>query len=93
LTNDTPGNQLGVRVTPGAARSEFAGVRNGVLHVKIAAPPVRGQANKELVDFLSRALGVGRSAVTIVRGHTSRNKLIEVAGMDRNEIFRRLDIE
>jgi uncharacterized protein (TIGR00251 family) len=89
LTRGQQGNRLDVRVTPGAARSEVSGARDGVLHVKIGAPPERGKANKEL----SRALGVGRSAVTIVRGHTARNKLIEVAGLSHEEIFRRLNIK
>jgi uncharacterized protein (TIGR00251 family) len=93
LTRGKPGDRLEVKVTPGAARSEVTGAKEGVLHVKIAAPPVRGQANKELVDFLGRALGVGRSAVIIVRGHTARKKLIEVAGLNREEILRRLNIK
>ena len=81
---------LEVKVTPGAARSEITGVTEGVLHVKIAAPPARGKANRELIDFLSVALGVNKSAVSIIKGQTSRRKLIEVEGMDREEILRRL---
>ena len=84
-------DRLEVKVTPGAARSEIAGVVEGVLHVKIAAPPERGRANRELIDFLSRTLGVGRSAVAIVRGQTARRKIIEVAGMGREEVLRRLE--
>jgi uncharacterized protein (TIGR00251 family) len=86
-------DRLEVKVTPGAPRNEIAGVTGGVLHVKIAAPPVRGRANRELTDFLSRALGVGRSAVTIVRGGTGRRKIIEVEGMDREAVLRRLSAE
>jgi uncharacterized protein (TIGR00251 family) len=82
--------RLEVKVTPGAARCEITGVREGVLHVKIVAPPVRGKANKELVDFLSRALGVGRSAVSIIKGETGRHKIVEVEGLNREEIWLRL---
>jgi uncharacterized protein len=83
-------DRLEVKVTPGAARSQIGDVREGVLQVKIGAPPVRGKANRELIDFLARALGVSRAAVSIVRGGTGRNKLVEVAGLDRREIIRRL---
>lgn len=81
---------LEVKVTPGAVRSEVTGVREGILHVKIAAPPVRGKANRELIDYLSRALGVSRSDISIVKGEASRHKVIEVAGLERDEILRRL---
>jgi len=83
---------LEVKVTPGAGRSEVTGVRKGILHVKTAAPPVHGKANKELIDYLSRALGVSRSAVSIIKGEASRHKVIEVEGLDKEEILRRLDV-
>jgi uncharacterized protein (TIGR00251 family) len=83
-------NRLEVKVTAGASRSEISGIKNGILLVKIAAPPVRGKANQELIDFLSRALGVSRSAVSIVRGDTARHKVIEVEGLGREEVLRRL---
>jgi uncharacterized protein (TIGR00251 family) len=84
---------LEVKVTPGAGRNEIVGVREGALHVKIAAPPVRGKANRELIDFLARTLGVSRSAVSIVKGEAGRHKVIEVAGLEREEILRRLKSE
>jgi len=61
-----------------------------VLGVKVAAPPVRGQANRELVAFLSQVLGVGKSSLAILKGHTSRNKLISVSGLSQEEVIRRL---
>ena len=84
--------RLTVRVTPNASRSEITGVREGVLQIKIAAPPVEGKANKELVEFLSEALGVRKSAVIIVKGQTGRKKIIEVEGMGREEILKRLAV-
>jgi uncharacterized protein (TIGR00251 family) len=83
-------DRLEVKVIPAASRSEIASCTGGVLHLKIAAPPARGRANRELIDFLSRALGVSRSAVTIVRGEAARRKIIEVEGLGREEILRRL---
>ncbi len=90
MTTGRQPNRLEVKVAPGAARSEVTGVRDDVLYVKIAAPPVRGKANKELIDLLARALGVSRSAISIIKGETSRHKAIEVEGLDRDEILRRL---
>ncbi len=83
---------LSIRVTPNAGRNEITGLRDGVLQVKIAAPPVEGKANKELIEFLSRRLGVKRSAITIVKGQTGRNKAIEIEGLNREKILKWLAI-
>ena len=66
------------------------GFADGTLRLKIAAPPVKSKANRELVDFLSRSLGVSKSAVTIEKGLTSRNKMIAIEGLDRDSILERL---
>ncbi|MBN1176995.1 MAG: YggU family protein [Dehalococcoidales bacterium] len=79
-----------MKVTPNAGRNEITGFTEGVLHVKINAPPVKGKANRELIDFLSRALGVKKSAIAIVKGQTSRNKTITVAGMSREDILKNI---
>ncbi len=83
-------NWLSIKVTPNAGHNQIAGFADGVLQVKIAAPPVRGKANKELIDFLGEALGVRKCSLSIVRGQTSRNKVIAVEGMSNEEIIRRL---
>jgi uncharacterized protein (TIGR00251 family) len=79
-----------VRVQPNAARNEVVGFTSGVLQVRIAAPPVKGKANRELVDFLSHVLRVSKSRVAILKGHTARNKVIAVSGLSQEEISRRL---
>ena len=66
------------------------GFKGELLQVKVAAPPIKGKANKELVSFLSQALGVTKSTLTIVKGHTSRNKVILVAGLSQEDLSRRL---
>jgi uncharacterized protein (TIGR00251 family) len=75
------GNYLSVRVVPRAGRSEIVGMRGDALVVRVAAPPVDGAANDELVRVLSAALRVPRSAVRVVSGAAGRSKLVEVAGM------------
>ncbi len=75
---------------PGAAANEVVGSNGGVWQVRVAAPPVRGKANKELVDFLSRRLGVAKSRIAIVRGYTARDKVIAISGLSQEEVTRRL---
>lgn len=75
-----------VRVKPRVARSRIGGVREGVLDVSVAAPPVDGEANAELIRVLSRKLGIKRRAVRVVSGEASRSKLIEVDGLDAEAV-------
>jgi uncharacterized protein (TIGR00251 family) len=70
-----------VRVVPRATRSEIVGEHDGALRVRIAAPPVDGAANKELLRLLACALHVSRSAVEITAGHTSKVKTVTVVGV------------
>ena len=90
LESSAERNRLAVKVTPNAGRNAISGVKDGILQVKIAAPPDKGKANKELIDFLSESLGVRKSAVTIIRGETSRNKIINIWGMNQEEALKRL---
>ena len=79
-----------VRVHPNAARNKVVGVTDGVWQVRVSAPPVKGKANKELITFLSGILGVGKSQIDIIRGHTTRNKVIAVSGLSQEDIMKRL---
>lgn len=76
-----------VRVVPRASRSEVVGEHDGALRVRVAAPPVEGAANVELVRLLARALGVPARAVEITSGHASKTKLVRVAGADRARLL------
>jgi uncharacterized protein len=67
-----------VQVVPRASRSEIVGEHNGALRVRIAAPPVDGAANEELIRTLARALRVPRRDVEIISGHSSRIKQVSV---------------
>jgi len=69
-----------VQVVPRASRSEIVGEHNGALRVRVAAPPVDGAANEELVRTLALVFGVPRKAVEIIRGHTARTKRVRVLG-------------
>lgn len=79
--------QFAVRVVPRASRSEIVGEHDGALRVRIAAPPVEGAANEELVRTLAHALGVPRRAVEITSGHASKTKLVRVAGATQERLL------
>jgi uncharacterized protein len=85
-----PSIRLRVRVSPGAARSEVVG-RHGVgWKVRLGAPAENGKANEALIGLLAATLGVPRSRVAIVRGHTARDKTVVVDGVAAADVEARL---
>ncbi len=80
--------RVAVHVQPRARRTEVAGLHGDAVKVRLAAPPVDGAANEELVRFVAERLGVPRSAVRVAAGAASRRKLVEVDGMEA-EVARR----
>jgi uncharacterized protein (TIGR00251 family) len=83
--------ELNLRVIPRARKTEIAGMREGVLVVRVAAPPVEGAANEALVDFLSALFHIPRRSVEILSGEHGRQKrvaLIGVAQDDFQELLR-----
>jgi uncharacterized protein (TIGR00251 family) len=80
-----------VHAKPRAKKSRLGGVRpDGSVEIALAAPPVDGAANEELVRFLAAALGVGKRSVEIVRGGSSQKKLVAVHGLDRATLLEAL---
>jgi len=82
--------EISLRVYPNSSRNEVVGFTEGVLRVRVSAPPVRGKANKELITLLSRILGVNKGSIDIIKGHTSRNKVVVVDGLSQEEVMNRL---
>ena len=82
------GCELSVRVTPSAKRTQIVRWQDDALMIKVAAPPVEGAANVELVRFLARdVLGLPRSTVKVVRGEKSRTKTLFI-GAAREDVER-----
>ena len=69
---------LRVYAQPRASRDEIAGVHGDALKIRVAAPPVDGEANEALCRFLAKACGVAKSAVTVEAGDTGRNKTVRI---------------
>jgi uncharacterized protein (TIGR00251 family) len=80
--------RFSVRVQPRAARSELVGLHGDALKVRLSAPPVDGAANVALGELLADALGVPRHSVRVISGATSRGKIVEVDGVNVENIRR-----
>jgi uncharacterized protein (TIGR00251 family) len=86
------GTRVALRVQPRASRNEVAGLHGDTLKVRLAAPPVDGAANEALVRYLAEILAVPRAAVTLVGGHSSRSKAVQVSGLAPGVVARRLGV-
>ena len=84
------GVTIAILVTPRASRTEVAGVAEGRLRIRVAAPPVAGEANVELARFLARTLAVPRAAVRLAAGGSGRRKTLLVQGIAPDAARRRL---
>jgi uncharacterized protein len=78
--------EIAVRVIPRARRDEVAGERDGRLLIRLTAPPVEGAANAALCRLVARCSGVPARHVSIVRGQTSRDKIVRVDGLTAEEL-------
>ena len=84
------GVELSLHIQPRASRTELVGAHGDALKLRLAAPPVEGEANEELIRFLAKLLGVPKRAVTIVAGGTGRRKRVRVEGIGVAEATRLL---
>ena len=75
-----------IRVQPKSSKDQVVGYREGVLQLRVTAPPDKGQANAAVLSMLAQALGVAKSRVSIVRGQTSRNKVVTVESLSLEEV-------
>jgi uncharacterized protein (TIGR00251 family) len=74
------GITLKVKVEPKSSRKGISGLIGDYLKVKVHAPPVGGAANEELIEILSKEFGIKKSDIQILRGNSSRDKIIEITG-------------
>jgi uncharacterized protein (TIGR00251 family) len=85
--------KLAVRVQARARRDEIAGQRGGSLLVRVTAPPVEGKANAAVCRLLAERLGLAPGRVAVVRGAGSRDKLVEIDGIEPSALRRLLGVE
>jgi uncharacterized protein (TIGR00251 family) len=84
--------RLRLRVSPGAARAGVVGRHGEGWKIRVAAAPEAGRANDAVIRLLAEALSLPRGAVTLVSGHSGRDKVVELAGLGRSQIERRLAV-
>lgn len=78
--------RINVYVQPRASKTVVAGMHDGCIKIRLAAPPVDGAANAALVEFVAEQLGIAKSRVRITAGLTSRRKTIEVDGVTAEQL-------
>ena len=92
LHDGKQGAALTVRVTPRSRKTEVGGILDdGTLRIRVAQPPVEGKANKALLTFLSRVLGVRKSSIELVAGEKGLDKIVSITGLTAREVEARLN--
>jgi uncharacterized protein (TIGR00251 family) len=81
-----------VKVVPGASKTEICGLHGDMLKVRVSAAPEKGKANKCLSEHLAAILGVKKNSVSVVSGHTSPVKRVEVLGISKDTLLENLDL-
>lgn len=84
---------IAVRIQPRASKNSISRTEDGSLKIRLTAPPVDGAANEALVNYLSKVLGVSKSSIEIVSGHTSREKRIRISGVSETAIDQLLNTD
>jgi uncharacterized protein (TIGR00251 family) len=82
--------RLRVRVSPGAKQGGVVGRHGDAWKIRVAAPPENGRANDALMRLLADTLSVPRDTVTLVSGHSARDKVVELTGIDASHVEERL---
>lgn len=86
------GITFNVKVIPRAKRNEIAGAEGDAVKVRLNAPPVQGRANEALLKYLAGGLQVPRAQIEIVRGETSRHKVVRVRGVPLDKLKRLFEV-
>ncbi len=91
LHSGKAGAALTLRVTPRARKTGFAGIlEDGILRVRVAAPPVEGKANAELLTFLAKVLGVRKNRLEIIAGQRGLDKIVSVLDLSADDVQSRI---
>lgn len=84
------GITFGVKVVPGASKTEFVGWLGEMAKIKVAAAAEKGKANKALIAFLSKRFRIGKGNISITSGETSKVKRIKITGVSREDVFKNM---
>jgi uncharacterized protein len=81
ISESNAGLVVRLHVQPRAKRCEVAGLHDGALKIRVAAPPVDDAANRAIIKFLSKSLGIPKSQLQILAGDKSRDKILQIRGL------------
>ena len=81
-----------IRVQPKSSRNQVDGFQDGALRVRVTAAPTEGQANAAVIAILAKTLGVSKSRLEIIRGYSSRDKVVSVDTLTEQEVQRKIDV-
>jgi hypothetical protein len=87
ITEVPGGIRIEIKVQPRSSKNQLAGEQEGALKIKLTAAPVDGEANQALISFLSASFKIPKKNITLLKGETSRHKLVEIIGMDKNQLI------
>lgn len=90
LRVQSDGVLLSIKLQPRASADEIGEPLGNELRIKVTAPPVDSAANEALVHFLAESLDCARNQVELVRGHTSRHKVVKLHGLSLEDVLRRI---
>jgi len=80
------------KIVPGSSRTCVCGLLDGMLKIKISAPPEKGKANQRLLEFLAKQLGVKKSAISIISGQTNPIKQVQALGVSSDSLIEKLNL-
>lgn len=83
---------LKVLVQPRASRNELVGIHSDCLKIRVTSPPVEGQANKKLCEFLTKLIGIGKRQIEIIGGQKTRVKEVRISGSTLDEVREKLNV-
>lgn len=90
LRSENGAIRLSIKLQPRASANEIGEALGDELRVKVTAPPVDSAANEALIRLLAERMGCGRNSFELVRGHTSRHKVVKITGMTVEAVLRGL---
>ncbi len=93
LAADPTGVGVRVYVIPGASHTEVCGLHGDAVKIRLSVAPEKGAANKALASFLADRCGVRKRSVRIVRGQTSRHKIVHIEGVTRESVRQSLGLD
>ena len=90
-----PGESCTIKVwvQPKSSRNQVDGFQDGALRVRVTAAPTEGQANAAVIAILAKTLGVSKSRLEIIRGYSSRDKVVSVDTLTEQEVQRKIEAE